>query len=54
MTLLNYKPHYHDIWRTNLENIGRRMIRSHARKIGTLLETATVTTGGADWGAYTQ
>jgi hypothetical protein len=50
---LNYKPHYHDIWRTNLENIGRRMIRSHARKIGTLLETSTVTAGGSDWGAYT-
>ena len=29
------------------------MIRSHARKIGTLLETSTVTTGGSDWGAYT-
>ena len=49
---LNYKPHYHDIWRTNLENIGRRMVRSHARKIGTLLETATGVSAG-DWGAYT-
>lgn len=49
---LNYKPHYHDIWRTNLENIGRRMIRSHATKIGTLLETATGV-AGADWAAYT-
>jgi hypothetical protein len=49
---LNYKPHYHDIWRTNLENIGRRMIRSHARKIGTLLETSTTATG-ASWSAYT-
>ena len=49
---LNYKPHYHDIWRTNLENIGRRMIRAHARKIGTLLETATGV-AGADWSLYT-
>ena len=49
---LNYKPHYHDIWRTNLENIGRRMIRSHARKVGTLLETATGV-AGADWALYT-
>jgi hypothetical protein len=49
---LNYKPHYHDIWRSNIENIGKRMIRAHARKIGTLLETATAISAG-DWGAYT-
>jgi hypothetical protein len=47
-----YKPHYHDTWRTNLENIGRRMVRAHARKVGTLLETATAVSLG-DWGAYT-
>lgn len=44
------RPHYWDIWRTNLENIARRMIRKKATLIGTELETATGVSG-ADWGA---
>jgi hypothetical protein len=49
---LDMKPFYHDIWRDNLENIGRRMVKAKAQKVATELETATgVAT--ADWAAYT-
>lgn len=48
---LDMRPHYWDIWRTNLENIARRMVKKKAQLIGTELETATDPTGGADWGA---
>lgn len=47
------RPHYWDIWRTNLENIARRMVKKKAQLIQTELETATVQSGGADWGAVT-
>jgi len=50
---LDMRPHYWDIWRTNLENIARRMVKKKAQLIGTELETATVQSGGADWGAVT-
>lgn len=50
---LDMRPHYWDIWRTNLENIARRMIKKKAQLIGTELETATTQAGGADWGAVT-
>jgi hypothetical protein len=43
------RPHYWDIWRTNLENVARRMIKKKAQLIGTELETATGVSG-ADWG----
>jgi len=46
------RPHYWDIWRTNLENVARRMIKKKAQLIGTELETATGVSG-ADWGAVT-
>lgn len=46
------RPHYWDIWRTNLENIARRMVKKKAQLIGTELETATGVSG-ADWGAIT-
>ena len=38
---LDMKPFYHDIWRDNLENIGRRMVKAKAQKVATELETAT-------------
>jgi len=50
---LDMRPHYWDIWRQNLENIARRMIKKKAQLIGTELQTATVQSGGADWGAVT-
>ena len=50
---LDMRPHYWDIWRVNLENIARRMVKKKAQLIGTELETATVQSGGADWGAVT-
>lgn len=50
---LDMRPHYWDIWRVNLENIARRMVKKKASLIGTELETATVQAGGADWGALT-
>lgn len=46
---LDMRPHYWDIWRTNLENIARRMVKKKAQLIGTELETATGVSG-ADWG----
>jgi hypothetical protein len=49
---LDARPHYWDIWRTNLENIARRMVKKKAQLIGTELETATGVTG-TDWGATT-
>jgi hypothetical protein len=49
---LDMKPFYHDIWRDNLENIGRRMVKAKAQKVGTELETATGIAAG-DWAAYT-
>ncbi len=50
---LDMRPHYWDIWRTNLENIARRMVKKKAQLIQTELETATTQAGGADWGAVT-
>lgn len=50
---LEMRPHYWDVWRTNLENIARRMVKKKAQLIGTELETATEQSGGADWGAVT-
>jgi hypothetical protein len=50
---LDLRPHYWDIWRTNLENIARRMVKKKAQLIQTELETATTQSGGADWGAVT-
>ena len=50
---LDMRPHYWDIWRTNLENISRRMVKKKAQLIQTELETATTQAGGADWGAVT-
>ena len=50
---LDMRPHYWDVWRTNLENIARRMVKKKATLIGTELETATEQSGGADWGAVT-
>src|SRR5262245_32315633 len=47
---LDMRPHYWDIWRTNLENVARRMVKKKAQLNGAELETATVETGGADWG----
>lgn len=49
---LDMRPHYWDIWRVNLENIARRMVKKKAQLIGTELETATGVSG-ADWGAFT-
>ena len=49
---LDMRPHYWDIWRTNLENIARRMVKKKAALIGTELETAS-TVSGTDWGAVT-
>jgi hypothetical protein len=49
---LDLKPFYHDIWRDNLENIGRRMVKAKAQKVATELETATGIAAG-DWAAYT-
>jgi len=49
---LDMRPHYWDIWRTNLENIARRMVKKKAQLIGTELETATGVSG-SDWGATT-
>lgn len=49
---LDMRPHYWDIWRVNLENIARRMIKKKAQLIGTELETATGVSG-SDWGAVT-
>jgi hypothetical protein len=49
---LDMRPHYWDIWRVNLENIARRMVKKKAQLIGTELETATGVSG-ADWGAVT-
>lgn len=49
---LDMRPHYWDIWRTNLENIARRMVKKKAQLIGTELENTT-TSSGADWGATT-
>ena len=48
----DYRPHYWDIWRTNLENIARRMVKKKAQLIGTELQSAT-TSAGALWDAYT-
>jgi hypothetical protein len=50
---LDMRPHYWDIWRVNLENIARRMVKKKAQLIGTELQNATVQSGGADWGAVT-
>ena len=50
---LEMRPHYWDIWRQNLENVARRMVKKKAQLIGTELETATTQAGGADWGAFT-
>jgi hypothetical protein len=47
---LDMRPHYWDIWRQNLENVARRMVKKKATLIGAELETATTETGGADWG----
>lgn len=49
---LDMRPHYWDIWRTNLENIARRMVKKKAQLIGTELETATGVTGSL-WDATT-
>jgi hypothetical protein len=49
---LDMKPFYHDIWRDNLENIGRRMVKAKAQKVTTELETCTGISAG-DWAAYT-
>lgn len=49
---LDMKPFYHDIWRDNLENIGRRMVKAKAQKVATELETATGI-ASADWSAFT-
>jgi hypothetical protein len=43
------KPHYWDIWRQNLENIARRMVKKKAQLIQAELETASTSTG-VDWG----
>lgn len=49
---LDMRPHYWDVWRTNLENIARRMVKKKAQLIGTELENTTTSTG-SDWGATT-
>lgn len=49
---LDMKPRYHDVWRVNLENIGRRMVKAKAQKVATELETASSSAFG-DWAAYT-
>lgn len=49
---LDMRPHYWDVWRTNLENIARRMVKKKAQLIGTELENTT-TSSGSDWGATT-
>lgn len=49
---LDMRPYYRDIWRDNLENIGRRMVKAKAQKVATELETSTgIAT--ADWSAFT-
>jgi hypothetical protein len=45
---LDLRPHYWDIWRVNLENVARRMVKKKAELIKTELETATGVSG-SDW-----
>lgn len=49
---LDMRPHYWDIWRTNLENIARRMIKKKAQLIGAELEAATDVAASGLWDTY--